>query len=745
MGISNEKSVPGRFLAGAAWKRVLREIRQRTAPRRPPPFKVGSTMLEVALHFRVRHNPRFFGLIPEQASLLAQFFPDVREITIQQADKIRAHRFDILGSGEVEMGNSIDWHKDFKSGHKWPVEHHTRLQLISPTGGFDVKVPWELSRFHHALRLGQAYLYTQDEFYAKEVIEQVTDWIEKNPYEFGVNWAGPMDVAIRAVNWIWTMYFVFESKLLTDKILAQWLTSLQQHGEYLSKNLEDGWPHTNHLIANLTGLAYIGILFPEFSEAARWRSTGLKRLWEELDTQIYPDGASYEMSTSYHRLVTEMLLSVTALCVVNNIDIPEAAQARIHGMVDYIMTYTQPDGRAPQVGDIDNGRLLPLTVHSNPIQTVHDHRHLLALGSIVLERELNEWAGFVEPTKRGWGIAAAEEWQDSFWYFASDAAARLTDVLIRMTARPNGISPDEWVDLKPGVRVRAKALTNRPISLEDITRSRGFEATGMYIMRHKDLFMTFDAGGVGTEGAGVHAHNDTLSITLHANGQSFLIDPGSYLYTSDPKARNRYRATSSHNTLQIGDREINSLPENLFRLNEDARTSIDRWVSHNDYDLIDSMHTGYTRFDPPIVHHRQIWFDKPGRLWVMRDYLRLADGAKAPEDYETDVTLWFHFAQVPVRLDRTNNAIRAGQESGIGLMIVPVDEFALQVSQESGYYSPAFGLQENAPVARYSGQTKLPAEFVLLLYPHQGEIDVKAARTAARAILVSMRKELDVK
>ncbi|MCC6905226.1 MAG: alginate lyase family protein [Anaerolineae bacterium] len=736
-------SIPVRHLPHVAWKRIMRELRTRTAPRKPRELKVGASVMEIAQHIRGRQTPRFFGLLPEQAMLIGRFFPEAREATIAAADRIRAHRFDLLGSGERELGNEIDWHKDFKSSHRWPLDHYTRLQIVSPDGGFDVKVPWELSRFHHALRLGQAYLYTQDEFYAKEIVDQVEDWLKKNPYEFGVNWAGPMDVAIRAVNWLWALYLIFESRYLTDAFLARWLTSFQQHGNYLLQNLEDGWPHTNHLLANLAGLAYLGIVLPELNDAGKWRATGLKRFWEEIERQVYPDGTSYEASVGYHRLVAEMGLSVAALCVANGIAIPDTVQARLNTMLDVVMSYTQPDGLAPQIGDADNGRFLPLSIHASSAHLIHDHRYLLGLGSIVLERELDDWAGYVDPARRGWSVAAEGEWQDAFWYFASDAAARFTDVLTRTTRRPDGAEDDDWVDVRAGIRVRARVVSRRPLHLSEMRKSRGFEAGGWYVMRDHDHYMMIDAGGVGTEGAGCHAHNDTLSITLHAFGHPYLVDPGSYLYTSNREQRNLFRSTSFHNTLQIGAHEINTLPAEPFRLPEEANVSVKRWFSEPQHDLFDAIHTGYTRLDPSVVHQRQIWFDKLSALWVMHDHLSLRPGAPPAPDREIEASLWFHFApEIAVRLDRTNNAIRAGEEAGKGLLILPLGEFALKASLEEGWYAPSYGIREPAPVARFSGPAKLPIDFILLLQPRQGEVDYKASRAEGRAALVRMRKAL---
>jgi len=742
--MSTQKSVPAQHLAQVTWQRILKGVRARTAPTKPRAIKVGSSIQEIAAQIRMRQIPRFYGLLPEQAALLAKFFPDAYYITIEQADRIRGHRFDVLGSGECELGKEIDWHTDFKNKHTWQVEHFNRLELTDTKGGYDVRIPWELSRFYHAVRLGQAYLYTLDESYAQEIVDQISNWIKTNPYEFGVNWADSMTVAIRTVNWIWAYYCILESEALSTSFLALWLASLREHGEYLLKRLDTSWPRTSRLVVSLAALAYLGIMFPEFSEAARWKSVGLNKLWEELDRQVYPDGVSYEASISYHRLNTETALSVAGLCVVNGIPLLETVQARLRSMLDVIMTYTQPNGMAPNLGDTGDERLHILTVHSDPQSTSHDHRHLLALGSLVLERELSEWAGFIEPTTRGWSIAAGEEWQDAFWCFASDAAARFTDVLTRTVQRPEAVASDNWIDVRRGVRVQARALARRPVGLQDVVDTRSFEAGGLYVMRNQDFHLLVDAGPVGQDGAGGHAHNDTLGITLAAYGKIFLIDPGSYLYSSDPSARNEFRSTAYHNTLQIADEEINRIPDGngLFRLTEDAQVTIHHWISQSAYDLFDASHNGYARLDPGIVHRRQIWFDKAARLWLLHDQLRAASEAEEDVRQEVEISLWFHFNAMPIRMDRTNNAIRTESDQGANLIILPLGDFSLKPSLEDGWQSPRYGVREKSPVARYSGTVKLPADLVVMLYPHQGEVDFKVVRAAGRAALISFKKVL---
>jgi hypothetical protein len=142
--------------------------------------------------------------------------------------------------------------------------------------------------------------------------------------------------------------------------------------------------NSNHYLSDLAGLIYLGIFLSELKEVRKWRDYAVKELIKEAKKQIYPDGPDYEGSVSYHRLVAEIFLSSTLLCQENGITFPDWYRQRLENMLNFTCQYLKPDGKAPQIGDNDNGRLHILADYGNGDLT--DHRYLTALGAAVFGR-----------------------------------------------------------------------------------------------------------------------------------------------------------------------------------------------------------------------------------------------------------------------------------------------------------------------------------------------------------------------
>lgn len=279
-----------------------------------------------------------------------------RQTIIDSADQAMRHEFDLLGSGDVKL-DPIDWHYDFKSDHHWPQKYYRELGGKS---GADIKVPWELSRCQHLLWLGEAYLLTGEKKYAKEVIDEIDWWIEDNPLMYSVNWKCAMDVAFRAVNWMYALNMITGYNCFDDAFADRVSKSLWQHGFFIRNNLEKQIPYSNnHYASDIVGLLYLGSLFQYTRKGKKWFRFALKEYYTETQLQVLPSGVQYERSISYHRLMTELLSYPVYMLKRIGISVPFDIMNLIRGMYAFVANYTKPNGYAPLIADNDNGRFAP--------------------------------------------------------------------------------------------------------------------------------------------------------------------------------------------------------------------------------------------------------------------------------------------------------------------------------------------------------------------------------------------------
>ncbi len=601
--------------------------------------------------------------------------PDAEKAIIAEADRICLHIFDLLGSGPTPLGERIDWHVDFKTGHRWnPRSLYKRIRPAPYPGGFDIKVPWELSRCHHFVRLGQAYWITEKERYAREFMAQVEDWMEHNPWPFGVNWNCTMEVAIRAVNWLWGIAFFLGSSHLTDEFLFKICRSLLIHGRHIMNNLEGSKKSaltSNHYLSNLAGLVYLAVCCPFFKEAEQWLKLGTEELWSEMLKQVYPDGVDFEASISYHRLATELFLSPILLCQRNGIPVPEAAVSRLEKMIEFVMAYTKPDGTAPLIGDNDNGRLLRLKVWADPEQEWKDHRYLLGLGACLFERG-------------DFARAAEEDWEEGLWLLGRKA-----------------------------IHCREKHLLKgeKPTPI----KSKAYPDSGFFVMRDQDLYMIIHAGTSGQKGNGGHGHNDTLGFELYAGGRAWLVDPGTYLYTPDYRSRNLFRSTAYHNTVRVDDQEISPFRgSQLFQMSNHAHPRVRIWQVGEKSDLLIAMHSGYQRFRRPVWHQRAICFDKERTLWVIQDTF------EGEGDHQLD--WYFHLAPgvEAEQLDDPPGISIRHSGSPEALSIIPVFQ-GFEFRIEKAETSSSYGKRAQSSVLHFSRKTPMPVRSNFVIQYAKGD------------------------
>lgn len=453
---------------------------------------------------------------------IKDFYTRNKEIELKilkDANNILKHKFDLLGSGIVELGKNIKWNQDFKSGFVWENDFYKNIKIIDLDNNSDVKVPWELSRFQHLFTLGKAYWITDDFKYYEEAKNEIIDWIEKNPVYNSINWTCAMDVAIRAVNLIF-FYFLFEDFIIQDRNFLKKLNEIfYLHGEYIYNNLEKNLGFSNnHYLSNLVGLLFLGVYFKDLNEkeTKKWLRYSIKNLEKEMFIQNNIDGTNYETSTSYHRLVLELMFYSLLLLKKNNLKFTNKYEERLEKMFKFLAIITKPNGRFPLIGDVDNGRLVILSNYYD--WEVNDARNIISLGGEYFNNKFLKEVGSSELEDKVWIFGAKNIYQEKF-----------------------------------------------------LKKSEKFENGGYYLLQNDSIYCIIRCGELSLRGQGGHSHNDQLSIELNVCGEDFFVDTGTGVYTADKNIRNLFRSTEMHNTVSIQNIEQNKFEKNeLFKMQEET-------------------------------------------------------------------------------------------------------------------------------------------------------------------------------
>lgn len=255
------------------------------------------------------------------------------------AIRICAGEYPLFGEW-VALGQQPAWQRDWQTGYDWqhPVANLAR----------DIKRPWELARCQWLLPLAQAYQSTQDGRFAMYWQAAWQHFVSQNPAPHGVHWQNPMEIAIRAANWILSAEILQAAGWqLSVAAQAQFCQVLTQHGQYIAQHRELAWPRTNHLLADDCGLLWLG----HFLGRDDWQRQGRHALQAELRRQVLPESVGalcYEGSVGYHILDCEMLLWTSWYAGV--VELRPSVQAMLCALA------ALGTADAPLWGDSDSGR-----------------------------------------------------------------------------------------------------------------------------------------------------------------------------------------------------------------------------------------------------------------------------------------------------------------------------------------------------------------------------------------------------
>ena len=655
-----EKKVEKLLFKPDAWKQMVENI--------PMPASAEE-------FFQHPRRANFFFYPQRQAcrEMYVNELPDDLQESLRRADQFMRLEFDMLGA-QFSFQERIPWHVNPATGREYPKAFYQDITIFSDDGKTDIKHVWEINRHQYFIELAKAYFLTGKDVYAQHVMDLFEDWVNENPYKIGVNWTSALEVAVRAYSWIWSLYFLADSPLLTPERLRQWMQELYLHGQFIRENLSFYFSPYNHLIGEVSALFMIGYLFPEFPPSREWETTAWNILVDELPRQFHPDGITVEQAMFYHHFTLGFYLMPVLVRQQNGDPVPREMLTHLERIFEFNALMTKPDGTFPWVGDIDNARSV---YFRKPEQW--DFRNVLAIGAYMFQRG-------------DFKYVAGKSWEEILWFFGVEGWERYRK-----------ISP------KP------------PATKQAVFRQSG------YGVARSDWSPTanycwMDVGPM-AEGvypddtpSAAHGHADMLHFEITAGGQNFLVDSGFHNYRGNFEWHRHFRLTRAHNTIEV-DGQSQAVHGSRMMLwsfvpEPDLRHVIDR----PELFYLRATHSGFERLPGKPQHIRNFFFVQ-GKFWVIWDEL--------PGSGEHHVDAYLHFnADCTVRVQ--DQKVFASLEGQHLCVLNWGDLQQLEVKKggekpEDGWISPLYRHATPATQLKYSARVPFPARNAFFILPYQGE------------------------
>ena len=466
--------------------------------------------------------------------------------------------------------------------NKWPDVFSYSLNYKQRDDLGDARTNWEKNRHFQWALMAKAYYLTGEKKYFDLLNVEVCEWMDVNPFLYGISWTSAMEFAIRSINWMYANAFIVKSldKYSNDaNILA--LSEKLNAGiinitEYLTKHYSRYSSANNHLLVEATAIGLAGFAF--YNE--EWINLACRILSEELCKQNYSDGVNRELSLHYQTFGMEAYLLMSNIMLkrkTNNSelkDIVESWMPMLNKEAEYVAYSSWREKTVCEFGDDDEGKIIDLQGGA-----WHQWEWVLQFVSLVTGVRYSSFEHVCENTS---------------WMFTRDE-----------------------IDA-----IKKKSMFNG----KDRLTSKCFEVGGNTFLRDNDdrILIGIDHADLGFGSIAAHGHADALSFQLFVDGQPVITDPGTYIYHCDLASRNAFRKTINHSTLcllsETGTPMDQSEMLGAFLWGKRAITKLESVKIEDSYDKLVALHDGYK----PNVHQRSFIWDKIGRSLLIKDNLKLS-------------------------------------------------------------------------------------------------------------------------
>ena len=288
------------------------------------------------------------------------------------------------------LGTHYDWitNPDTNYGYDAHI-HWSKINDFNPQNG-DIKYVWEKSRFSYLLTIIR-YDYHFETDSSEFVFNEIRSWIKANPINQGPNWKCSQEISLRMINWLYALFFYKNSKHLTEAVFQEIMHVMywQLHHVYHHIHFSRIAVRNNHAITETLLLSLSELLFPFYPETKKWAKKGKQYFEQEMEYQIYNDGAFIQHSMNYHRVLIQLLTFGFTVTQSKPDYFSKLVYGKAYKAVNFLIQFVQPEnGKVPNYGSNDGALFFPL---SN--EDFQDYRpalnslHLLLTGVSIFEQQ----------------------------------------------------------------------------------------------------------------------------------------------------------------------------------------------------------------------------------------------------------------------------------------------------------------------------------------------------------------------
>lgn len=622
-------------------------------------------------HLKIRHASR--SLWRKRDGIAARLQDENaarRAEIIDAAESIRKHQFRLFGKHAVDIGDPIDWNAAYEPGisgkaPSWPPGSSYQREGVLTAKQGDIRFTWNLNRQQHFLDLGQAYWCTGREEFTREFMDDVSAWIEQNPYHQSVNWLDSYEIALRGIFWIFGYLFFFSSDTVDAEFVSRFYHSLflQAHTVHDLLNASAKQMETHHLVMSAAFLYLAGIVFPEYAQSKALSKFG----WDILQW----DTAWLTLDQLVGESLASLVTSIEAYCIVlilrqiHRVHVPVAVTKGLATMLRQMSLFVKPNGKLTRVGEHHTVQVL-----RGMFAQTEDFRYLFSLAAVLTsDGELKHLGqSFDEPL---------------LWFLGTEGRDHFEALNVKGAAQQSYLAPNQSYA---------------------VMRSGWGPENGYCIISNNP---SRPPRGQRLK------HSDLLSVEVYANGHELLIDAGPYSFRDENEWNQYFCSTYAHNSLTV-DRI-----KHLDFAEPGVGGEFDRWVSTDTFDLISGYHTGFEELEEPIRHRRSIFYWKPG-YWIICDLLT-GEGRHYFDQF-------FHFSPLRLQVDFAHKGVNVKLDQQRCFTLIPIvrDDLGVMIytggdTPDSGWISDGYRHRTQAPYIKFTKQTRVPTAFYTLLHAYNAD------------------------